>query len=330
MTVAIVCALPMAGTAPAVKASLDSANLLMGRMGELQLQIVLDKGQRPEFPMVGQASQDGLIPLLADTVELRMSFSCDTVALGGNRIQLNCRFPMQAFVPGEYMIPSIPVVIDGDTVESTPLALKVTGPDVQATDSISPDAGPLEPYYKSDITKATDKIPDFIYYYWWIIVILLIAAGALVWYLKKHPVKRVPWMKPRPEPTPYELAMSRLRSLRESNLCGQGQEKEYYSRLTDILREYLWGRFGINAMEMTTQQIRKAVRNTPDAKAGKKYIEDVLGMADFVKFAKFKPLPDDNAEAFENVVRFVEQTKPLPKPEESADSNLEPEKKTEA
>ena len=38
-------------------------------------------------------------------------------------------------------------------------------------------------------------------------------------------------------------------------------------------------------------------------------------MADFVKFAKVRPLPEDNIEAYDNALRFVEETKPVEQPE---------------
>ena len=42
-------------------------------------------------------------------------------------------------------------------------------------------------------------------------------------------------------------------------------------------------------------------------------------MADFVKFAKVRPLPEDNVKAYDNALRFVEETKPLPVEEENTD-----------
>ena len=40
-------------------------------------------------------------------------------------------------------------------------------------------------------------------------------------------------------------------------------------------------------------------------------------MADFVKFAKVRPLPADNIASYDNAVKFVEETKPVPQPEET-------------
>ncbi len=106
--------------------------------------------------------------------------------------------------------------------------------------------------------------------------------------------------------------MQRLETLRTENLCDKGQEKEYYTRLTDILRSYLDTRFGINAMEMTSSQIVKSLRNNEETRMPEKYMSRVLEIADFVKFAKARPLPEDNAASFRSAPQFVEDTKPLP------------------
>lgn len=324
-----ICNVTAKAVAPQVTAKVDSGNLLMGKMGVLNLQVVVDRGQQFELPLLATQDRNGLIPFVGDSIELRAAIARDTVPLGGTKIQVNCKIPMQAFMPGKYLLPPLSVVAGSDTTASNRVAINVTGPDVKATDSISPDFGPVEPYYNKRYQKTTDKIPDFLYYWWWAILAALAAIGLLLWWLLKREGKELPWRKPKPEPSPFDQAMERLRVLRARNLCEQGQEKEYYSELTDILRLYLWRRFGINALEMTTQQIRKAVKNSRDAKIGKQYIEEVLGMADFVKFAKFKPLPDDNIKAFEDVIRFVEETKPLPEQEDSGSSAISSSEKKE-
>lgn len=113
----------------------------------------------------------------------------------------------------------------------------------------------------------------------------------------------------RPEP-PYDVAIAKLSRLREEQLCEQGLQKEYYTRLTDILREYLDRRFGINAMEMTSTQIRQALNSSKGEIMSKELVEQVLEIADFVKFAKAQPLGDDNIKAYEAARKFVEDTKP--------------------
>lgn len=314
---------------PQVTARLDSGSMVMGRIGYLHMQVVLDRGQQLRFPLLEQATQQGLVPYVGDSIELRSAYNRDTVPIGGNRIQVNCHIPMQPFVPGTYMLPPVTVLAGNDSASSTPIALKVTGPNVTANDTISPSIGPLSPYYSSKMQKTMDSMPDWLYYYWWVIVLVLLAVGVTVWTILRRKGQKMPWTKPKPVIPPYELAMQRLKQLRASGLAETGDEKQYFTELSDILRQYLDGRFGINAQEMTTQQIRTAVNQSREAGAGKQQIEAVLNISDFVKFAKFQALPDDKVAAFENVVKFVELTKPHPKPEEEGGEKVKAGDKTD-
>ncbi|MDE5786214.1 MAG: cell wall anchor protein, partial [Duncaniella sp.] len=70
--------------------------------------------------------------------------------------------------------------------------------------------------------------------------------------------------------------------------------------------------------------ILKALRDNPDTRMSKKYMDQVLEIADFVKFAKVRPLPVDNVKTYDNAVNFVEDTKPAPtQPEETSAEQAE-------
>lgn len=296
-----------------VEARLDSAHLEMGRMGCLTVRVVSGQDAKGEFPMMRTATDEGIVGLLSDTIELRMAAAADTLDLGSGRRQVTYRFPMQCFWPGTYSIPPIAYVSGGDTVLSNSPALKVIGPNVTANDTISPDVPPVGAYYNNAMEKWTDRIPDFLYYWWWAILAGLLVIAGTVWWLSRR-MRRNPlnifMPRSKPEPTPYEKAIRDLKTLRSGKLWENGQERQYFTRLTDILREYLQGRFGINAMEMTTDQVNRALRRDREAAGNKDYVERVLSMADFVKFAKMRPLPDDSIGAFEDALHFVEATRP--------------------
>ena len=109
---------------------------------------------------------------------------------------------------------------------------------------------------------------------------------------------------------PYEEAIEALTALKAASLWQNGQEKEYYTRLTDILRHYIDRRFGVNAMEMTTSQIL-ALLTAIEAKGAKEELKKILDVADFVKFAKMKPLADENEQSYRLATEFLEKTKPV-------------------
>lgn len=298
-----------------IKAHLDSTQAMMGRMLMLQLKTTQTKGQPADLPFLSRANDDGIVRLLGDTVEVRTAVSIDTVDIGSGVREITYNFPMQIFNPGNYTIPPFALAAGGDTVYSNPVVIKVLAPNVTENDTIRPDAGVVGPYYDSKFQKFTDKIPDFLYYYWWVIIIVVLAIAAFIYaiYMYRKKGRLLP-VKEKPAPDPYKLALSSLQKLSEDKLWEKGQEREYFTRLTDILREYLRGRFNINALEMTTSQIVNSVKDNPEASKNKKYVEDILKIADFVKFAKMRPLPDDNIQAFTDALEFVKATKPEPKP----------------
>ena len=290
-----------------VKASLDSVNLLMGKLTTLNLEVVQDAGKPGGFPMFGSADPSkGYVGVCGDSIELRTSYKADTVELGSGRIQINYAVPLQAFDSGTYRLPEFVYVSESDSARSNALTLNVVPMNVTADDPIAGFAPVAEPEGKSGF----DAVPDWIVNYWWIILAVILAAAAGIWAMKRYR-KEGTVLKKKPEPTPYEVAMSRLKELKAKNLWEQGMEKEYFTDLTEILRVYLDRRFGINAMEMTSREIMDHLYQS-DVRDKRDYVRQILSVADFVKFAKVRPLPADNIAAFENAVKFVEETKPAP------------------
>lgn len=302
-----------AAAAPvSVKASLDSAYILMGKQTVLNIEIVQDRGTQGAF-----INNNG--DTLTREVEVIRALKPDTTDLGNNREEIKRELVIQSFDSGLYTIPPFVYVAGKDTFTSNALALKVIPVPVDSMATIHDYAGVVKPN-----TRIWDYLPDFIVDYWWIfIIVLLCAAGIFVWmrYIKgKKAIPLVPKKKPVP---PYELAMQQLNRLKSEKLCENGHEKEYYTRLTEILRIYLDKRFGINAMEMTSTQIMHHLQSNDDTKTSAPVMKQILEMADFVKFAKVRPLPDDNQKAFNNAVTFVENTKPV-EPTEAVNDNPQP------
>lgn len=302
-----------AAAAPvSVKASLDSAYILMGKQTVLNLEIVQDRGTQGAF-----INNNG--DTLTREVEVIRALKPDTTDLGNNREEIKRELVIQSFDSGLYTIPPFVYVAGKGTFTSNALALKVIPVPVDSMATIHDYAGVVKPN-----TRIWDYLPDFIVDYWWIfIIVLLCAAGIFVWmrYIKgKKAIPLVPKKKPVP---PYELAMQQLIRLKSEKLCENGHEKEYYTRLTEILRIYLDKRFGINAMEMTSTQIMHHLQSNDDTRTSAPVMKQILEMADFVKFAKVRPLPDDNQKAFNNAVTFVENTKPV-EPTEAVNDNPQP------
>ncbi len=299
-------ALPAMAGNTTISAKLDSTHVLMGKTIGLHISVVQDR------------EVNGLmLNLVADTLNAKVEIAdkgkADTTALDNNRLQINRDITLQAFDPGTYQLPAILYVVGGDTLRSKEtLTLTVDSIKVDPQGKIKD----FKPVAEAPF-KLLDWVPDFISDYWWawLAGLLLLAFGIYAyfkWYKKGiNPLKPVKKRLP-----PYEEAMQALSNLKSRNLWQNGQEKEYYTALTDILRVYIDRRFGINAVEMTSTQIMDKIRQNEDAHIAKEQLNNVLEIADFVKFANMHTLADDNEIAFQRAVNFVEQTKPLPQPNE--------------
>ena len=294
-----------------ITAALDSVTLLMGHKTTIHLEIVEPTNVEGELCL--QPEQ-----LIIPEIEVSEIVALDTIDLGNSLRQVNRDVIIQSFDSGEYIIPAIKYLSGKDTLKSNELAMKVLPVNVSHLETINPiaDVEDIE-------SKWYDFLPDFIIDYWvWILLLIVIIIVTIVVIVLLHKKELPnPFKKIVPKLAPYEAAMLGLNNLKEQNLGNNGQEKEYYTSLTDILRIYLQDRFGINAVEMTTTQINRALNENPETKSHKEMIRQILEVADFVKFAKVRPMPEDNVRSFNYALQFVEDTKPAPQVEE-VDNNI--------
>ena len=283
------------------KARLDSATLLMGKTTTLHLEITQDKGARGFFP-------NEQVDTLNAMVEIAERPAADTTDLGNNRIQINRDLIIQSFDSGMWVIRPISYVVNGDTAYCNQLTLKVLPVDVSQMKDVH-DIKPVEevPF------NLLDWLPD----YWWAWLLALLLIGAGIWAYRKYYKKGINPLKPsRKRLPPYEEAMINLQNLKAAQLWQRGQEKEYFTGLTDILRVYIDRRVDINAVEMTSSQIIETLKRNDETKAVNEQLEMILEVADIVKFANARPLADDNEVAYQRAVNFVEATRPVAQPVE--------------
>ena len=307
-------------------AKLDSTAMIMGSKTALRVEFVGKFGDDAHTYINQEEWKD---------VEINESDSSEMNILGNNRKELRAMFLVQAFDSGLFTLPPVYLISGKDTIASNTSVLKVDPIALDTANVIFNDGQPVD-IKVHDITdvvdaehKLFDIIPDWVTITWpWILLAIALLALIIFVYLKwlRHgKLPLVPVKKPVP---PYVLAIEKLNALQQKKLWQQGAEKEYYTQLTDILRGYLYGRFGINAMEMTTPQILAKISDTDEAKEFASFVHSVLKEADFVKFAKAKPAAPENELAFRNVREFVELTKPIEKPEEK-DSQVSKENDSE-
>ncbi len=289
----IVC--PVFAGDPVVRARMDSASIWMGEQTRIHLELVQDKNKMISMPVFNDTLVTG--------VEILNVSKPDTVLLGNDRIQINRDILVTSFDSGFYYIPPFRYILNNDTFSTQTLSLKVVPVEVDTTQAAIDIKGVQEPPF-----VLFDYISDTLLTIIGIIILLaLIVAGYLYYRKKKRPEEKT--VSPEDLLPPHERALKALAVLKEDKLWQNGQEKEYYTRLTEILREYIDDRFHINAMEMTSSQILSVLRTNKETKAVDTQLKQILEMADFVKFAKMRPLPDDNEATMRDAITFVEETK---------------------
>ncbi|MEE1298683.1 MAG: cell wall anchor protein [Muribaculaceae bacterium] len=283
-----------------INAKMDSTLLLMGKKTAIHVEVVQDKGQKGFFVNEG-------VDTLNAFVEVSERLQADTTDLGNDRIQINRDIIVQSFDSGMYVIPAFKYVIGKDTFKSNELTLKVLPVKVDSLPNIhdlKPVAEP--PFFFSDY------LPEFLVKYWWLIILVLVLIAAGIYaYFKWFKKGELPLRKKEKVIPPYDEAIMKLTQLKSEHLWEAGQEKEYFTRLTDILRNYIDRRFEINAMEMTSSQIIDVLRKNEETMPVNEQLSKILEMADFVKFAKMRPLPEDNEVAYQRALNFVNETKPV-------------------
>jgi hypothetical protein len=148
------------------------------------------------------------------------------------------------------------------------------------------------------------------------IVIAIIIVIIIIYIIKRRKAgKSLLPMKAKPPRPAHEIALEALEKLVNSDLLAQGQVKQFYIELTEIIRRYIEGRFSIIAIEMTTYQLVQNMRQANMEPGTIELIERFLSDSDMVKFAKYLPTAEETQAAVQQAFEIVNSTKIEVKPE---------------
>lgn len=277
-----------------VKATIDSTSILIGQQTKIHLEIAADKSQSLQLPLISDTLTIG--------VEVLEISKIDTTDIGNNRIQMKYDYLVTSFDSALYLLPPFKVIAGADTVFSTELALKVS------TLPVDTESGQF--YDIKDIRKPPFVWMDYLYGILLVLgIIALVALAAYIIYRVINKQSLVPFKKEEPYVPPHIRAIRKLDSIKLEKLWQIGKVKEYHSGITETLRKYIEERFGIGAMEMTSGEILSDIKKFSDADIAYDNLKQILILADFVKFAKYQPLPDENELSMMNAYLFVNNTK---------------------
>ncbi len=141
----------------------------------------------------------------------------------------------------------------------------------------------------------------------WIIILILIALAivAFIYFKKKKNVEEKPALIQK---SPEDAARDAMRLLLEMKLIEKGLIKEYYIRLSDIIRAYMENRYKISAMDRTTWELYQEMRSKRIERMHVNKINDFLEDSDMVKFAKYTPGEKEIEDAYKKAEEIIEIT----------------------
>ncbi len=281
-----------------VTAQIDTSMMLIGDQTKFRLQATLPKNYNVQF----QLFSDTII----DKLEIVETFTPDTITENGV-LKITNEYIVTSFDTGWYQINPVKFIVKHqnttDTLYSNPVYFGVITMPIDTTNANA----------IADIKKPVDApltIKEILPYAGYSFAVLAILFLAFILYKKFAKKQPVFVTKQKPKEPAHIIAYRQLEQLSQAKLWQKGDTKEYYSQLTEILRQYIENRFNIPALEQTTDEIISSFRNgTLISKELKDNLFDLLTRADFVKFAKATPLASENETGFNFCYNFIDNTK---------------------
>ena len=232
----ILCLGPGAIAQGTFELSLTNPQIKIGQQTQLMMRIIAGPADQVEWPQIGDT--------LTKEIEVVKSSKVDTTFEGDDLKQvLTQTLTITSFDTGYFPIEPLLAKMNGDIISSNPTLLSVAGVKLDSAIAIR------------DI-KAIAEVPfslkEWLIENWkWLVggllAIILITILAYWHSLRKKPVEEA--IRIEPQKPPYEWATERIEELERQKLWQNGKTKDYYSGLTDIVREYIERQFFIPALE---------------------------------------------------------------------------------
>lgn len=202
--------------------------------------------------------------------------------------------------------------VDGKEYQSKNLALRVL--------SIPVDTVHVDRFYgPKEIMAVPFSWTDWSLIFALSVLLLVWVLGLAYFYIRyrdNKPIIKI--IKLAPKVLPHTKAMEEIDQIKAEKVWAKEDSKEYYTRLTAILRTYIEKRYGFNAMEMTSTEIIDRLLKEQTSESLDE-LRMLFQTADLVKFAKYNTLINENDANLVNAIEFINQTKV------EADENAVPE-----
>ncbi len=223
---------------------------------------------------------------------------------GKNRVRETFVLVLTVFELGDLQVPPVMVQYKdesgrGGFLLGPPVAVKVVSVGKKATDK--DDIRPI----KGPVSLSLNAIRVFVLS---LLAVLLTIFLVVKVFLRIKYQRQIDLESRKP---PHERVALELGRLWKKEYLEAGKAKEFYSELTDILRRYLERQFQIEALEQTSFEITRSLKEKEFGGEAVSKANELLEQSDLVKFAKFVPPRRRADELAAKLVEFVNETKPV-------------------
>ncbi|HAA00303.1 MAG TPA: hypothetical protein DEP18_07585 [Flavobacteriales bacterium] len=294
VNILLIC-VPLFGFSQEVKLQLNLGEIRIGEPCKLNIEVRLPNEKSiigwPEFTDTFSTSKLEIISKSAPAMV--------------NQLTGQMEYTVTSFDSGYHAIPPVSVLIDGDSILSNALLIKVNTVEVDTTKqfrdikNIEEEPFSWKDYFLSIWYWILDN--------WYIVLSIVILTIALVLYIiRKRKKNELP--PPPPLVAPHIEAIERLRIIEKEQQWQKGFYKDYYTSLSDCLRHYIERRFNVAALEQTTDEVVRSLRLIDLDEESRRHLVYVLKLSDLAKFAKEQPAPHENESALKRSFEFVQRT----------------------
>jgi hypothetical protein len=277
-----------------VHVRLDKTKITIADTVTLQLEATLQPGYEIRMPKLDKLENFGIV----DWSNLGKKLD------DKNNVVTTYKYRLEPFLSGKYDIPAFTFQFLDSKDPNAPHELASEPIPVEVTSLLGDQRANL---VIEDIEDVVEMPKPPLRWWLWALVALGVAAVPAVWLLlrSRRTKELVRIFRPA-----HELAYARLRALVAEGLVEKGPIKEFYERISGILRHYIEDRFDLHAPERTTEEFLAELRFT-EILAGpdKQVLEEFLTHCDLVKFAKHDPTTEQVQRTFDLVKDFIERTK---------------------
>ena len=277
-----------------VEVNIDPIEMMIGEQAQVTVTVQAPEGAKVEMPTFQPRQQ-----IVAGVEVIATQRTDDRTLL----------LTLTSFDGNLYYLPPFKVKVNGKTVESKSLALKVVEVEVDTT-KLDKFFGP------KDVQDNPFQWSDWKLSFWLSILILVLWAVAYYLYLRlrdnKPIIARIKIVK---RLLPHQKAMKEIEQIKADKMVASEDQKEYYTKLTDTLRKYIEERYGFSAMEMTSSEIIARLTSSGDQQSLDE-LRRLFMTADLVKFAKYSTMINENDANLVNAIDFINQTKQENQPTE--------------